>query len=145
MLNEIMNHKKQVFIVGLLVFILVLIRFFEENLFYDPFLAFFKSKFQGKPLPDYESFKLYLNVSLRYIANAIISLGILHVLFNDKKITKLSINLYLILFLILFLLFVLILNFSNHHMLLFYVRRFLIQPLFLILLIPAFYYQKINK
>ena len=40
--------------------------------------------------------------------------------------------------------FVLLLNTSadGDHMALFYVRRFLIQPLFLLLLLPAFYFHK---
>jgi exosortase F-associated protein len=30
-------------------------------------------------------------------------------------------------------------------MILFYIRRFLIQPIFLLLFLPAFYYQKQNR
>jgi exosortase F-associated protein len=34
---------------------------------------------------------------------------------------------------------------NQENLLLFYVRRFLIQPLFLIVFVPAFYFQKLKK
>jgi exosortase F-associated protein len=34
---------------------------------------------------------------------------------------------------------------SDQNLILFYVRRFLIQPLFVILFVPAFYFQKLNQ
>jgi len=52
--------------------------------------------------------------------------------------------LYVFFFLILIGLFFSMLYFYEEHnnLILFYVRRFLIQPIFVILFIPAFYYQK---
>ncbi|WP_256387090.1 exosortase F system-associated protein [Flavobacterium sp. 140616W15] len=36
--------------------------------------------------------------------------------------------------------------YANHNnLMLFYVRRFLIQPIFILLFIPGFYYQKLSK
>ncbi len=145
MLNEILKNKYQLAIIGILVMLLVCIRLFETKIFYDPFLDFFKTDFQNKELPDYESFKLYFNLLLRYFLNTAISIGILHVLFKDKNITKLSLVLFIFIFIVLITLFVIELNFVNDYLILFYTRRFLIQPIFLILFIPAFYYQKLNR
>lgn len=145
MLNEILKNKYQFAIIGILVILLVCIRLFETKIFYDPFLDFFKTDFQNKELPDYESFKLYFNLLLRYFLNTAISIGILHVLFKDKNITKLSLVLFIFIFIVLITLFVIELNFVNDYLILFYTRRFLIQPIFLILFIPAFYYQKLNR
>ncbi len=145
MLNEILKNKYQLAIIGILVMLLVCIRLFETKIFYDPFLDFFKTDFQNKELPDYESFKLFFNLLLRYFLNTAISIGILHVLFKDKNITKLSLVLFIFIFIVLITLFVIELNFVNDYLILFYTRRFLIQPIFLILFIPAFYYQKLNR
>lgn len=145
MLNEILKNRNQIAIIGVLIALLIAIRFFEEEIFYDPFLEFFKTDFQNKALPEYNSLRLYANLFTRYFLNAFFSVTILHVLFQDKNITKLSTLLFGLLFLILILLFAFELKYTNDYLLLFYTRRFLIQPLFLILFIPAFYYQKMNQ
>lgn len=145
MVEKLLRNKTRVVFTLLLVFVLALIRFFESKLFYDPFLSFFKSEFQNKSLPEYNSFKLYLNLSFRYFLNSIISLGIIYVLFQSKPILKLSLWLYLLFFVILIVLLFVEINFFKDYLLLFYTRRFLIQPLFLILFIPAFYYQKLTE
>jgi exosortase F-associated protein len=50
-------------------------------------------------------------------------------------------------FMILIIVFVLLLrdDFESGYLLPFYIRRFIIHPLFLLLLLPAFYYQKLSK
>lgn len=145
MVERLLQNKKRIVFILMLLFALVSIRFFETKLFYDPFLSFFKSDFQNKPLPEYDSFKLYLNLFFRYFLNSIISLGIIYILFRSKSILKLSFWLYLLFFIILIVLFFIETTFFKDYLLLFYTRRFLIQPLFLILFIPAFYYQKANQ
>jgi len=145
MLKKMLKNKTQIAFLILLVGMLACIRFFESTLFYDPFLSFFKTDFQNKSLPDYNSTQLFVNIFFRYSLNSIISLVILYVLFKDKNILKLSIGLYVVFLVVLLVLFAIELNLSTDYTLLFYTRRFLIQPMFLILLIPAFYYQKINK
>jgi len=140
-------HKKfqlsKTSIAGLVVFLLllVLVRIFQRVLFYDPLLAFFESS--KKQLPPYDSLKLYLSLVFRYALNSLISLGILWVVFKDVAIVKLSAVLLLVFFIILMGVFAIVLNMQNPSLLIiFYIRRFLIQPLFLILFLPAFYYQK---
>ncbi len=129
-----------------LVFCLALVRFFEEALFYDPFLIYFKGDFNQMPLPNFDAFRLILNLLFRYGLNMLISLGLIYVLFRDKMMIQFSFFLYLIAFLVLMISFFLVLHFyvSDNNFLLFYVRRFLIQPIFVLLFIPAFYFQKQN-
>lgn len=139
--------KKVLNIVAILVLaaFLVLIRTFEDTLFYDPLLEFFKNDYKTMPLPVMDNFALQTGIALRFLMNTLISLAIIWLLFKDKEILKLSTLLYGILFAVLFMAFSLILFNSGEtggHLVLFYVRRFLIQPLFLLILLPAFYFQK---
>jgi len=136
------------FIILVLLFgLLILIRFFEGILFYDPYLQFFESDYLYIDSPRREIFKLVLFTTLRYVLNSLISLGILYVVFRDKSVVKFAALVYLIAYLLLlsaFLYFVV--NPSQEDYYLFFnIRRFLIQPLILVILLPAFYYSKIRR
>ena len=130
-------------IIGLLV-LLVLVRVFEKQLFYDPFLSFFKGEaYSYKLLPQYDVVKLFLSLFFRYAVNTILSLGVLWLAFRDRSVIRLSAILYTIFFTVLGIaLFALLFLDKPNMLMLFYIRRFLIQPIFLILFVPAFYYQK---
>lgn len=126
---------------------LVLIRVFEDELFYDPYLTFFKNDYLHIDSPRREVFKLTLYTTLRYVLNSIISLGIIYILFKDTSIIKFSTSVYGIAYVILIALF---LYFVIHprqedYYLFFNFRRFLIQPIILLLLLPAFYYYKLKQ
>ncbi|MEO8255062.1 MAG: exosortase F system-associated protein [Flavobacterium sp.] len=122
----------------------VLVRFYEKVLFYDPFLVYFKGNFNQMPLPEFNTLKLILSLMFRYGLNMFISLALIYIIFEDKKMIQFSFFLYLIAFLILILFFFLILHIygSENNFVLFYIRRFLIQPIFVLLFIPGFYFQK---
>jgi exosortase F-associated protein len=126
---------------------LIAVRFYENELFYNPLLTFFKTDHSTQPLPEFDATKLYLSVTLRYIINTVLSLAILWMVFRSKEVLKFSVILYITLFIVLFFVFIILMNTSEagNHMALFYVRRFLIQPLFLLILLPAFYFQKRNR
>jgi exosortase F-associated protein len=147
MLNKILRHKMDVFILFFLVVLLVAVRAFEDDLFYDPFLFYFKGDYRIFPLPEFNALLLFLGLLFRYFLNAIFSLGILYFLFKDKEMIRFVSILYVLLFLVLICSFFFVLHFfeSQNNLLVFYVRRFLIQPLFVILFVPAFYYQKMKK
>ncbi len=131
-------------IVGLLCMLLMLVRAFENELFYDPFIAFFKHDLFTSGVPEYQGFKLFLSHLFRYGLNTLISLMILYVAFENWHVVKFSGLLYLIAFILLAsVYFYLIANaLESGYLMTFYVRRFLIQPLFILLLLPAFYYQR---
>jgi exosortase F-associated protein len=127
--------------------LLVLIRVFEDELFYDPYLLFFKNDYLHMDFPNREVFKLTVYTSLRYVLNTILSLGIIYVFFKDKSILKFSAIMYGIAYVILmvcFLYFVINPRQEDYY-LFFNFRRFLIQPLLLLMLLPAFYYYKLKK
>ncbi|MBL4663974.1 MAG: exosortase F system-associated protein [Flavobacteriaceae bacterium] len=121
-----------------------MIRIFEGELFYDPLISFFKLDHSTEQLPQFDDIKLVGFVALRFLMTTVISLGVLWVLFRKKDIIKLAGFLYIVLFVVLLVVFIFLIQSSESggHLTLFYVRRFLIQPIFLLLLIPAFYFQK---
>jgi len=138
-----MNRATQIILLLFLIFSLILIRHYADSIFYDPLISFFKSDYSTNPIPQFHTLNLLANVSLRFLINTMLSLAILVLLFKDKGIIKLAAILYLTLFFILILAFSFLLFYSesNKFLPLFYVRRFLIQPIFLLVLIPAFYFQ----
>ncbi|WP_033960940.1 exosortase F system-associated membrane protein [Psychroserpens jangbogonensis] len=126
---------------------LVLIRVFEYELFYDPYLLFFKNDYLHIDSPRHEIFKLTMYTTLRYALNSAISLGIIYLFFKDKSILKFSAAIFGLAYVILIALF---LYFVIHprqedYYLFFNFRRFLIQPILLLLLMPAFYYYKLKQ
>lgn len=143
-----MDSKFKYFAIAGFIAILVLIRIYESNLFYDPFLEFFNNATQNKTIPKYDGFKLFFGLLFRYLINSICTVFIIYLLFKETSLVKLASFLLLAFFVILTIFFHFLLEFSANSdvVILFYVRRFLIQPLFLLLFVPAFYYQKsVNK
>ena len=138
------TSKKNYAIVGVLILALIVVRAFESKLFYDPFLEFFHGESQNKPLPEYDGFKLFFGLFFRYLINSVITILIIYLLFKEISIVKLTSFLLVAFFVVLIVTLFLILNFSSQpdYLFIFYIRRFLIQPLFLILFVPAFYYQR---
>ncbi|GER58172.1 hypothetical protein ULMA_02800 [Patiriisocius marinus] len=128
--------------VFLLIGLLVLIRTFESQLFYDPLLLFFKTDHTINALPILDYSKLYLGLTFRFLLNTLVSLAILWFVFKNKKVLKFSVLLYVMFFIICvgFFTFFIVVYSDGPHQPLFYVRRFLIQPLMLFLLVPAFYF-----
>ena len=144
MLQKILNNKLRFVQFLFLVVLLVLVRAFENQLFYDPFLDFFKKDFTMLRLPYFDSTQLFSGLFFRYTLNTTVSLGIIYVLFKDVTMVKFAFILYYFFFLILIVAFFCVINLDreSNNLLLFYVRRFLIQPIFVLLFIPGFYYQK---
>ena len=144
MIKKLLQNKMKIFWIVLLIALFAVIRMFENQLFYDPFLDFFKSEFQLMPLPTFDGFQLFLSLFLRYLLNSIVSLAIIYVAFKEVELIKFSAVLYGIFFVILTIVFFSIIYFygNTNNLLLFNIRRFLIQPIFVLLFVPAFYYQK---
>ncbi len=140
-----MKQSKYIWIAVLFV-LLALIRLFEDVLFYDPYLVFFKSDFLTLDSPRREIAKLVSFTTLRYVLNSIISIAILFVFFKDKKLVRLSSYIYgiaFVIFISLYLYFVYNPKQEDYYIF-FNIRRFLIQPLLLLLLLPAFYYHRVT-
>ena len=143
MLKSLLEHRFRVGIVLILVFFLVAVRAFEDVLFYDPFLDYFKRDFTMLPLPELNILKLSLHLLLRYSINTLFSLAIIYTIFENMELTRFSAALYVIFFIVLMLLLYCAIAYDlDNKMILFYIRRFLIQPLFVMLFVPAFYFQE---
>ncbi len=144
MLKKLFNHKVRIALAMIFVLALVLIRAYEDSLFYDPFLDYFKGDYYNLPIPEIDNLQLIFGFFFRYFLNTALSLAIIYVLFKDIDAVKFASVLYFIFFIILLaaFFFILLKNGESNKMGLFYIRRFLIQPIFLLLFLPAFYYQK---
>lgn len=137
-------------IIGIIILLvgLISIRKFEDVLFYDPFLVFFKkNEFNHLAVPEFNAIYLFLSTLFRYSLNCILSLAIIYLWFGDKKIVLFSFYTLIVGFVLFYLLYFssLATNFGLGYMPTFYIRRILIQPIFLLLLIPAIYYYKYLK
>jgi len=143
-LNTKINRALQI---GILVLMLAAIRFFEQDIFYDPLIIFFKSDYLLGIIPPMDMAELMINLTFRYALNTMISLAIIYISFRDLNILKFSAILYVVLYILATAVFIfLVLNIEREHYLaLFYVRRFLIHPLFLLILLPAFYYYRLRE
>ncbi|MEZ4795648.1 MAG: exosortase F system-associated protein [Flavobacteriaceae bacterium] len=142
-----MSKTIRFILVMVLIGLLVLIRFFEDVLFYDPYLQFFRNDYLYIDSPRRETLKLVLFTTLRFILNSGISLGILYLIFRDKSVIKFASLIYIVayVFLLIAFLYFVINPRQEDYYLFFNIRRFLIQPLILVVLLPAFYYSKIKR
>lgn len=142
--ERLFKHKVKILFGSMFVCALVFVRAFENELFYDPFLHYFKLDFVQWPLPEINNLQLLAGLFYRYTLNTFFSLGIIYIAFKDLDLTKFSAVIYSVFFVILIAAFFAVLIYSGEEnkMVLFYIRRFLIQPILLLLFLPAFYYQK---
>ena len=138
-------HNTLRWVLTILLFtLLVMVRAFQNQLFYDPFINYFSNDFLSSPIPQYDTLKLFTSLLLRYAINSIISLGIIYVIFRKKGLVKFSIKFFIAAFIFLGLFYFILLQLEmlDGYLLTFYIRRFLIHPLFVLILVPSFYYQR---
>jgi len=127
--------------------VFLFVRFRESELFYDPLISFFKGYYQTAELPELDMPKLLLHITYRFGIHMVVSLAILWFAFLEKGIIKFATLIYGITFILLAGILVLLLfDYEvGQATTIFYVRRFLIQPLLIFILLPAFfYYRKVN-
>ena len=112
--------------------------------FYDPFLDFFKSNIQQEKFPSFDWGKIIFSHILRFLLNLIFSLGVIYFLFLNKKWTIQTGGLIILSFIFFFpiYLYCLYSHFEFGELFTFYIRRIIIQPIPLLVLIPMFYYLK---
>lgn len=141
-----MNRKVRILMIIVLFCALVCIRAFQEQLFYDPFIAYFKNGYLQDPIPIFSGSKLLFHLIFRYGLNTLVSLAIIYLVFQNIEFLQFSVKFYAIAFIVLGITFFIILKgeLANGYLFAFYVRRFLIHPLFVLLLLPAFYYKQLT-
>jgi len=139
-----MSKTVRIILVFVLFVLLFLVRAYEMQLFYDPLIEYFQNDYLYKSIPEINSWHLVVDMLYRYSINSVISLGIIHLIFQNKKYLKFSGFLMMFAFMVMIMIFTFLLrsNFDSGYLLPFYIRRFIVHPLFLIILLPAFYYHK---
>jgi len=137
------NYIKYI-IATILIIFLVLIRLFEQKWFNDGLIVFFHHDYLTEKLPSVSLKNIILTDSIRYWLNAFISVMILNIFFSQKDLNKFLGFIYAGTYLVLLVLFIYFLKHyeAGKYLGLFYVRRFLIQPLLLFILLPALLYQQ---
>lgn len=141
-----MDRIVRILIIMVLFLALVLVRAFQHELFYDPFIEYFRNGYLYDTIPVFSGSKLLLNLIFRYGLNTIISLAIIYVAFQNWDFLIFSIKFYFFAFILLVITFFIILKgeLADGYLFAFYVRRFLIHPLFVLILLPAFYYKQLT-
>lgn len=132
------------FLVILGVLGLIGIRVVEDRLFYDPFLNYFHEAKKNIPFPSFEWGKLIAGYLFRFVLNLFFSCLIIYCWFRNTQWTIQGAILITIIFLITFPIYLYCIydRFEIGYLFSFYMRRFVIQPLILLLIIPMFYYRK---
>lgn len=123
---------------------LIGVRMAEDFLFYDPFLDYFRKASAQATFPDFVWIKLIGSHLFRFFLNLIFSSLIIHFAFKRKEWTLQGVVMIVLVFLITFPLYLYCIStkFEIGYLFSFYMRRFVIQPLVLLLIIPLFYYRK---
>ena len=142
-----MKKPVKIFLILILFLFLFLIRAFEAELFYDPLIVYFQNDYLYKSIPKIDEWKLVIDMLWRYVINSLITLGIIALIFKKKEYIKFSGFFLMLAFMLLIIVFSFLIKdgFKSGYLFPFYIRRFIIHPIFLFLLLPAFYYQKLKK
>ena len=123
---------------------LVSVRILEDRIFYVPFLNYFHEANKNIPFPSFEWGKLISGYLFRFILNLLFSCVVIHFWFKNRQWTIQGAILITIIFAITFPIYLYSIydRFEIGYLFSFYMRRFVIQPLILLLIIPMFYYRK---
>ena len=142
-----MNKYLKIALTFVLFLLFFVVRLVASKLFYDPLIEYFKNDYLYKSVNNIDVWRLLINMFYRYVLNSAISLGLIWVLFQRKDYLKFSsyFLIFAFIFLIIFFAFLVKNNFESGYLLPFYIRRFIIHPIFLLVLLPAFYYQKLSN
>ncbi|AZB24373.1 exosortase F system-associated protein [Chryseobacterium bernardetii] len=126
------------------IFGLIGVRVAEDRIFYDPFLSYFHEANKNISFPAFEWGKLIGSHLFRFVLNLFFSCLIIHGLFKNMQWTMQGALLMVIVFAIAFPIYLFCIQnkFGIGYLFSFYMRRFVIQPLIILLIVPMFYYRK---
>mgnify|MGYP003632364419 CR=1 FL=1 len=85
-----MSKTVRIILVFVLFVLLFLVRAYEMQLFYDPLIDYFQNDYLYRSIPEINSWHLVVDMLYRYSINSVISLGIIHLIFQNKKNLKFS-------------------------------------------------------
>lgn len=135
-----MKHKYYV-IVGFVGLVLVYV--FQRDLFFDPFENLIIDP-QNPQLPDFNKASYIFSKVLRFVLNDFFSLLVIWGLFGNKSYLRFAIFVFLIGFIVLLPMYIIgvLFFFSETFFILNHLHRIVLNPVLMMLLIPAFYYQQ---
>lgn len=139
-----MSRPVRIIITFILFGLLFLVRAYEMDLFYDPLILYFQNDYLYKAMPEINNWHLAVDMLFRYSINSLITLGVIYMIFRKKKYVKFAGFTMMTAFMIMIVVFSILLRtkFESGYLFPFYIRRFIVHPLFLLILLPAFYYHK---
>ena len=142
-----MSTSIRILLICFLFLLLFVVRGFASVLFYDPLIDYFQNDYLYTKMPEINSRHLVVDMLFRYSLNSFLSLGIIWLIFKRKDYVQFSGLFFILSFIILIVVFMFLISGSLEYgyLLPFYIRRFIIHPLFLLLLLPVFYFQKLSK
>lgn len=142
-----MNKYLKIVLLLICFLLLFLVRGFSDELFYDPLIEYFKNDYLYTKMPEIDLWRLVVDMVFRYVINSTITILIIWVLFERKDYVKFTGFFLMSVFMLLIIVFSLLIRdqFESGYLLPFYIRRFIIHPLFLLILLPAFYFQKLSN
>lgn len=120
------------------------VRLLEGQIFYDPFLDYFHEANKNIEFPQFEWGKLIISHLFRFLLNLLFSCLIIQCLFKKRDWTMQGALLIMMIFVITFPIYLYCIydHFNIGYLFSFYMRRFVIQPLTLLLIVPVFYYRR---
>lgn len=123
---------------------LIAVRMVEGTLFYDPFQFYFHEANKDAVFPNFIWSRLILGHFFRFGLNLLFSVLIVQLIFSKLKWTIQAGVMMVAVFLIALpiYLYCISTHFEIGYLFSFYMRRFVIQPIILLLIIPLFYYRQ---
>ena len=120
------------------------VRALEDAIFYDPFLGYFHEANKNIEFPAFEWGKLIGGHLFRFVLNLLFSCLIMYGLFKNKQWALQGAVMMIIVFMISLPIYLYCIydKFEIGYLFSFYMRRFVIQPLIILLIVPMFYYRK---
>ena len=139
--NPIAMNKYRVFGMILCFLLFAIYRHFE-GVFYDPIVGFFSSSSNSLGNLTYD-FSLYtLSLISRYLVNAALTILAVYIWFRSKKYTTYTLDTLLVVGVLVIPLFLsqVYFDFPFGKMFAFYLRRIIVYPIVLLLLLAVFYF-----
>lgn len=139
-----MRRASHIFLITIGILGLVAVRIFEDDLFYDPFLQYFQEAERSSVFPQFNFGRLAMSHLFRFCLNLFFSALVLQGFFKNRNWTLQGSLLMIIAFAVALpaYLYFVHTHFEIGYLFSFYMRRFVIQPMILLLLIPIFYFRK---
>lgn len=137
-----MSKPVRIILTVLLFGLLFVVRAYEMELFYDPLILYFQNDYLYTSIPEIDRWHLIADLFFRYCINSLISIGIIYLIFQKRTFVKFSGFALMLAFMVMIFVFSMLLrtDFESGYLLPFYIRRFIVHPVFLLILLPAFYY-----